>query len=131
MINIPREQKIEIEFKAIREVLGDLQKNEVYYNLLQEFEQKETREAVFAYHCDKLEADIQAKVYQDMGRQHPLDEQEDNVVFRSSKVQEMARNGAETAFDIWYEWDKSLYQDDENFLSLLDYVRRTDTQKII
>ena len=66
-----------------------------------------------------------------MGRQHPLDKQDDNVVFRNSKVQEMARNGTETAFDIWYEWDKSLYQDDENFLSLLDYVRRTDTQKII
>ena len=129
--NIPREQKIEIEFKAIREVLGDLQKNEVYYDLLKEFDQKKTKEAVFAYHCDKLEADIQAKVYQDMGRQHPLDEQEDNVVFRSSKIQEMARNGAETAFDIWYEWDKSLYQDDENFLSLLDYVRRTDTQKVV
>ena len=117
--NIPREQKI------------DLQKNEVYYDLLKEFDQKKTKEAVFAYHCDKIEADIQAKIYQDMGRQHPLDEQDDNVVFRSSKVQEMARNGAETAFDIWYEWDKSLYQDDENFLSLLDYVRRTDTQKII
>ena len=108
-----------------------MQKNEVYYDLLTEFDHKKTREAVFAHHCDKLEADIQAKVYQDMGHQHPLDEQDDNVVFRSSKIQEMARNGAETAFDIWYEWDKSLYQDDENFLSLLDYVRRTDTQKII
>lgn len=44
--NIPREQKIEIEFKTIREVLGDLQKNEVYYDLLTEFDHKKTREAV-------------------------------------------------------------------------------------
>lgn len=44
--NIPKEQKVEIEFKAIREVLGDLQKNKVYYDLLKEFDQKKTKEAV-------------------------------------------------------------------------------------
>jgi hypothetical protein len=95
---------------------------------LLEFDEKKTREAIFAYHCDKLDADIQAKVYQDMGCQNPLDKQENNVVFKSKKVQQMVQNGAKTAFDIWYEWDKSLYADDEKFSALLDYIKEVNTQ---
>ena len=88
-----------------------------------------TKEAVFAHHCDKLEADIQAKVYQDMGCQNPLNEQENNVVFKSQRVQQMVKDGAKSAFDIWYEWDKSLYFDDEIFASILDYVKEINTQQ--
>ena len=113
------------------EVIGDLVNQEEFLSLLFEFDEKKTKEAIFAHHCDKLEADIQAKVYQDMGCQHPLDEQENNVVFKSNKVQQMVKDGAQTAFDIWYEWDKSLYYDDEDFARLLDYVRTINTQELL
>ena len=127
--NITPEEKMKKEHEAMREVIGDLVNQEEFLSLLFEFDEKKTKEAIFAHHCDKLEADIQAKVYQDIGCQHPLDEQEDNVVFKSNKVQQMVKDGAQTAFDIWYEWDKSLYYDDEDFARLLDYVRTIDTQK--
>lgn len=126
--NITPEEKMQIEHEAIKEVLGDLIKKEEYFALLLEFDERKTREAIFAYHCDKLEADIQAKVYQDMGCQNPLNKQENNVVFKSKKVRQMVQNGAKTAFDIWYEWDKSLYVDDKNFSALLDYIKEVDTQ---
>ena len=127
--NITPEEKMKKEHDAMREVIGDLVNQEEFLSLLFEFDEKKTKEAIFAHHCDKLEADIQAKVYQDMGCQHSLDEQEDNVVFKSNKVQQMVKDGAQTAFDIWYEWDKSLYYDDEDFARLLDYVKTIDTQK--
>lgn len=127
--NITPEEKMKKEHEAMREVIGDLVNQEEFLSLLFEFDEKKTKEAIFAHHCDKLEADIQAKVYQDMGCQHSLDEQEDNVVFKSNKVQQMVKDGAQTAFDIWYEWDKSLYYDDEDFARLLDYVKTIDTQK--
>lgn len=126
--NITPEEKMKNEHAAIKEVLGDLIKREEYFALLLEFDERKTKEAIFAYHCDKLDADIQAKVYQDMGCQNPLDKQENNVVFKSKKVQKMVQDGAKTAFDIWYEWDKSLYSDDENFSALLDYIRNANTQ---
>lgn len=63
-----------------------------------------------------------------MGYQNPLDKQENNVVFNSQKVQQMIQNGAKTVFDIWYEWDKSLYTDDERFQALLNYIKETNTQ---
>lgn len=127
--NITPEEKMKKEHEAMREVIGDLVNQEEFLSLLFEFDEKKTKEAIFAHHCDKLEADIQAKVYQDMGCQHSLDEQEDNVVFKSNKVQQMVKDGVQTAFDIWYEWDKSLYYDDEDFARLLDYVKTIDTQK--
>ena len=126
--NITPEEKMQIEHAAIKEVLGDLIKREEYFALLLEFDERKTKEAIFAYHCDKLDADIQAKVYQDMGCQNPLDKQEKNVVFKSKKVQKMVQDGAKTAFDIWYEWDKSLYSDDEIFSALLDYIKNINTQ---
>ncbi len=129
--NITPEEKMKKEHEAMREVIGDLVNQEEFLSLLFEFDEKKTKEAIFAHHCDKLEADIQAKVYQDMGCQHSLDEQENNVVFKSNKVQQMVKDGAQTAFDIWYEWDKSLYYDDEDFARLLDYVRTINTQELL
>ena len=81
--NITPEEKMKIEHEAMEKVLGDLIKKNEFYSLLLEFDAKKTRESIFAHHCDKLEADIQAKVYQDMGCQNPLSEQENNVVFKS------------------------------------------------
>ncbi len=129
--NITPEEKMKKEHEAMREVVGDLINQKEFLSLLFEFDEKKTKEAIFAHHCDKLEADIQAKIYQDMGCQHPLNEQEDNVVFKSDKVQQMVKDGAQTAFDIWYEWDKSLYYDDEDFARLLDYVRTINTQELL
>lgn len=126
--NITPEEKLEIEHDAIRKVLGDLIKKEEYFSLLLEFDEKKTKEAIFAYHCDKLEADIQAKVYQDMGCQNPLDKQENNVVFNNKKAQEIVQNGANSAFDVWYEWDRALYADDEIFSNILDFVKSINTQ---
>lgn len=127
--NITPEEKMKIEHEAMKDVLGELIKKDEYYSLLLEFDEKKTKESIFAHHCDKLEADIQAKVYQDMGCQHSLDEQENNVVFKRQRVQQMVKDGAKSAFDIWYEWDKSLYYDDETFANILDYVKEINTQQ--
>lgn len=126
---ITPEEKMKIEHEAMEDVLGELIKKDGYYSLLLEFDEKKTKESIFAHHCDKMEADIQAKVYQDMGCQHSLDEQENNVVFKSQRVQQMVKDGAKSAFDIWYEWDKSLYYDDEIFANILDYVKEINTQQ--
>lgn len=125
---ITSEDKAKIEHEAMKHVLGDLAKADEYYDLLVEFDERKTRESIFAHHCDKLDADLQAKIYQDMGCQNPLDEQENNIVFKNARVQQMIKEGAKSAFDIWYQWDKSLYSDDENFSNLLDYIKEIDTQ---
>ena len=125
--NVTADEKKDIEHKAMQEVLGDLNNKKELYNLLLEFDERETKEAKFAYMCDKIEADIQAKVYQDMGCQRDLNDQEQNVVYGSPLIQEMVDNGSTTVFDIWYAWDKDKYKDDPIFKELLDYVKDNDT----
>ena len=126
---ITKEEKEEIEHKAIIDIIGNLQNNEDMINLLYEFDERKTNEAKFAYYCDKLEADIQSKIYQDLGYHHPLTNQENNIVFKSNKVQDMIKNGATTAFDIWYEWDKPIYQEEQTFTKILKYIKNTNLKK--
>ena len=123
---ITKEEKKQVEHVAFKEVLGSLIKADELYALFAEFDAEKTVEAKVAHYCDKLEADIQAKVYQDMGLHHSLDDQEKNVVFTSPKAKEMLEN-AKTPFDIWYEWDKDIYADAPIFKRTLDYVKDNDT----
>lgn len=128
--NISHGEKMRKEHEAMEKVIGNLVDRQELMKLLLEFDERQTREAIFAYRCDKLEADLQAKVYQDMGCQRALEEQENNVVFKSDKVQQIVKNGAKNAFDIWYEWDKTLYSNDEVFSKILNFVRNINTQNI-
>lgn len=92
--NITPEEKQKTEFQAVSLLINDLSTKEELLGLFVEFEERLTNEAKFAYYIDKLEANIQAKVYQDNGFQRSLDDQKNNIVFNSSKVQEMLANGA-------------------------------------
>lgn len=121
------EEKAEIEHKAMQDVLGDIIEKDELYGLLLEFDEHNTKESNFAYLCDKLEADIQAKVYQDMGCQRELSDQKNNVVFKNPKVQQMIDDGAKTAFDIWYEWDKSKFENNPAFAKTLRYIKENNT----
>ena len=127
---ITANEKRKREHAAMAEVIGDLVKKEEYLALLDEFDERKTKEAIFAYHCDKLEADIQAKVYQDMGCQRSIDDKENVAILKDDKIQKSIRDGADSVFDIWYAWDKEKFKDDKNFMAILNYIRATNTQSI-
>lgn len=112
---ITPEEKKEIEHRAMRDALGNLKERDNLLSLLYEFDEQETQEAKCSHYCDKIEADLQAKIYQDKGLHHSLDDQKNNCVFNSSRVQQMVKDGAKDAFDIWYEWDKTIYAGDNQF----------------
>ena len=126
---ITPEKKKEIEHQAMIEALGNLKEKDSLLTLLYEFDEQETPEAKCSHYCDKIEADLQAKIYQDKGMHHSLDDQKNNVVFNSSKVQQMVKDGAKDAFDIWYEWDKTIYIGDNKFpefINMLKIARAND-----
>ncbi|UKI57551.1 MAG: HD domain-containing protein [Clostridium sp.] len=80
-----RRKKARIEHKAMKHALGNLTDRESMLNSLLDFDAEEKESSKFAHYCDKLEADIQSKIYQDSGRHKSLDEQQNNVVFKKSK----------------------------------------------
>lgn len=120
------DEKNNIEHNAWKKLLSGLIKEEEYYDLLIEFDEGKTNDAKFAYLCDKLEADIQSKVYQDKGYQRSLDDQENNKCFKYDGIKKILDNGAETAFDVWYEHDKSKFEDNEVFKKVLEYVKENN-----
>ncbi len=124
--NITPEKKEDMEHKAMIEVLGNLKNKDLILNMLYSFDKQDELDSQFAHYCDKLEADIQAKIYQDLGYQHSLDDQENNIVFNSVRVQEIIREGAKSAFDIWYEYDKGIYTDEPVFTKILKYVKENN-----
>lgn len=105
---------------AIKELFKDFSNKDELISLLLEFDEKGTKEAKFAYMCDKLEADLQATAYEKMGYNH-MDNQDNNPAYKSPKVQEIIRNGASTVAEIWCKFDEDKFNDDENFSKVLKY----------
>ena len=97
------------------DAVGNLTDRETLIAMLFDFDALLSNEAKFAYFCDKIEADLQSKIYQDSGLQHSLDDQHNNCVFSSQKTKQMLENGAKTAFDIWYYYDENIYKDSIEF----------------
>lgn len=128
---ITPEMKKEIEHQAMIDALGNLKEKDSLLALLFEFDDQETLEAKCSHYCDKIEADLQSKVYQDKGMHHSLDNQKNNCVFNSSRVQQMVKNGAKDAFDIWYEWDKSIYAEDNDFPEFSNMLKIARTNNLL
>ena len=121
--NVSPEQKHEIEHMAMKQVLGNLNKCDELYQSLLDFDACINPIDKFSHYCDKLEADLQSKVYQEKGFHHSLDNQSNNIVMKSRIVQTMITSGlATTHFDIWFLYDKGIYEFDidmQEFFSTL------------
>lgn len=72
LFQISREEKEILGHQAINKVLRGLIDKDEIRNLIMEFDERKTNEAKFAYQCDKLECDMQSKVYDTEG-EIPLD----------------------------------------------------------
>lgn len=112
---ITPEEKQEMEHQAMSDVLGNLTNKQELLDLLFEFDKRESNEARFAYFCDKMEADLQSKLYQDRGMHRSLDDQENNAAFITGVAKKLIDEGAETVFDIWHGYDKHIYENDQRY----------------
>jgi putative hydrolase of HD superfamily len=63
MFQIDKKTKAEMGHKAVKEILSKLSGGATFEELVLEFDERKTPEAQFAYQCDKLECDIQSKIY--------------------------------------------------------------------
>ena len=58
LFDISKEEKEKLGHEAIEKILDGLKEKEKIRSLIIEFDERKTKEADFAYHCDKLECDI-------------------------------------------------------------------------
>ena len=117
---ISREEKVKIEHEAVHKILSSLIDGEQIEKLFFEFDAHETKEALFAYQCDKLECDIQSKLYDQEGCVD-LCHQEDNETANNELVKKLLQNG-ESWSDMWIKFGQSKYPYDENFMAVSKYA---------
>lgn len=117
---ISKEEKEIIEHKAVSKILKNLLDSKQIEELFLEFDARETKEAKFAYQCDKLECDLQCKLYDEEGCVD-LNNQEGNNTINNKKVKELLESGNSWS-SMWLKFGQDSYPYDENFMAISNYA---------
>ena len=125
--DVDLKSKNEMGHKAIEQVLAQLQRGEDVNDLILEFDERKTPEAQFSFFCDKLEADLQSKIYDEQNCVNVNSE-----VYRNMKNNEKIKDtfkGKKTWSEWWLDYSAGKYNYDENFLSVSNYVKNNEILK--
>ena len=93
-----------------------------------EFDERKTKEALFAYQCDKLECDIQSKIY-DEENCVDLNEQQSNKSFQSDLVRELLEQEKNWS-GMWLAFGQNKYGYDKNFTSVSNYAKNNSIKSL-
>lgn len=121
--DISKEEKIKIEHEAIHNILKKLSKGIEIENLLLEFDENNTPEAKFAYMCDKMECDIQCKLYDEAGC---VDVNNPNVFNNLNEAEQSLVKAGQKWSELWLNYDQEHCGYDENFTALSNYLLEND-----
>lgn len=105
-------------------LLKDLLGKEEITVLLDEYNAQVTEEAKFAYHCDKLECDIQMKLYDQEGCFN-INNQPNNPILNNPDVRKVL-DSEKNISNAWIEFDRNKFEDDKNFITIIDYLKEKD-----
>ena len=129
LFEISSEEKDKIGHEAIEKVLSSLANKDEIKSLIIEFDERKTNESRFAYYCDKLECDIQSKIYDEKDCVD-LNHQSNNKSFNDPEVQKLLNSGMSWS-DMWLTFSQNRYNYDENFMSVSNYVKKHNITKNI
>ena len=124
---ISRAEKQKIEHEAVHKILGGLLDGGQIEELFLEFDLHTTKEAIFAYQCDKLECDLQCKLY-DEEKCVDLTKQENNATFKNENVQKLLKEGASWS-TMWLKYGQQVYSYDDNFKAVSNYAMKNDIRE--
>ncbi len=119
---VTKEEKHQHELNAVNKLLNLLSNNdlkeEVFF-LFNEFEERKTKEAIFAHMIDKFECDLQVKYYDEKGCC--------DFNFKQAGRQEEIRqnslkHGDKTFSQMWINYDKEHVGYDDLFNDFADYI---------
>lgn len=122
-----REEKQKQGHMAVGKVFAPLTDKKKLTDLILEFDARETAEAKFAYFCDKLEADLQAKIYDEAGYIR-LHGQEYKTDCSNDLVRELLESEGDWG-KMFIKFTESYAGYDENFLAIDEYARTHEISK--
>lgn len=121
---ISKTEKEKIEHEAVHNILKDLLDGKIIEELFLEFDERKTKESQFAYQCDKLECDLQCKLY-DQEHCVDLNNQENNNTKENERVKKLLETGKSWS-TMWLEFGQQTYPYDENFKAVSTYAINND-----
>jgi len=117
---ISKNDKEKLEHEAVNKILSGLLDGDQIEQLFLEFDAHNTKESIFAYQCDKLECDLQSKLYDEEGCVD-LNKQDGNDTLKNQRVQELLKNGASWS-TMWLKFGQQVYPYDNNFRAVSNYA---------
>lgn len=129
LFQISKEEKARLGHEAVAKVLDGILDKEQISNIILEFDARITKEAVFAYHCDKLECDLQSKLYDEEGCVD-LNNQEGNKTFYDDKVKKLLEKEKSWS-GMWLQFGQDRYNYDDNFLEVSNYAKNNRIKNLI
>lgn len=117
---ISKQEKEKLEHEAVHRILDDLLDGNQIEQFFLEFDSHNTKESIFAYQCDKLECDLQSKLYDEEGCVD-LTKQDGNDTMKDKKVQYLLENDASWS-TMWLQYGQQVYPYDDNFRAVSNYA---------
>ena len=118
---ITKQAKKEIGHKAVKTILKDLTAEKELFALIEEFDERKTKEAWFAHLCDKLECDIQSRLY-DLENCVDLNNQQHNKIAFDPLVRKMLSEGQGFS-EMWINVGQQTHGYDKNFMEVSEYAK--------
>ena len=120
MFQIDKDKKAELGHKAVKDILNKLALGYNFEELILEFDARETAEAKFAYQCDKLECDLQCRIY-DEESCVDLSNQSSNSTAQDKAVKVLLDSGMSWS-QMWLKFGQDRYPYDNNFRAVSNYA---------
>lgn len=120
LFDISKEEKLRLGHEAVDKVLSPLTNKDKIKDLVIEFDERKTEEAKFAFFCDKLEADLQAKIYSEENCVD-LTNQPNNPAMNSNEVLDLISTGKSFG-ELWLQFSRNRYNYDDNFQKVSQYA---------
>lgn len=121
LFEIERDEKQRIGHEAIQKIFSPLVSGEDYINLILEFDEQKSKESKFARFCDKLEADLQACIYDLNGAVKRSDIKKNKRYKESEDVRKLFDEGYSWG-KMWLKFGQERYNYDKNFLAVSNYA---------
>ena len=115
-----KEEKNKIGNIAVKKIFSVLENAESIENLIYEFNDRKTKEAKFAHFCDKLECDIQCKLYDEECKVN-MNNQKALKSINNQYVNKLVENSSSLS-EMWIKYGQNKTDYDDNFLSVSNYV---------
>lgn len=105
--------------KAVKAIFRGLVAKDVYFKLVHDFDTLATKEAVFARKCDKLECDLQARLYSD---QDCLKLENADSIKEDERILEYRAKGITDIADYFILEDRKNFPDNDIFFKINKYI---------